>query len=311
MSAISIVMPCHNCLSTIDQTIQSVQKQSFQDWTIIAVDDRSTDETRAKLEELARQDARIRVIDGPGKGASAARNTALKTAKADIIAFLDSDDIWEPERLALFHWHLTDTPATDIAYSRYAFFTDEPGDNLTVSTVPPQTLSVLDLLKENPVGTMSNLVVRRHVIERAGLFREDITHGEDREWLVRSAAHGCKIDGIDQTLLHYRTSQGGLSSDLEKMYDGWRHSVETAAALGALPPQTAIRSAEAVYLRYLSRRAMRLGLPPRVAASYAVKGAMHSPTGFFSDGKRGPLTLGSALAGLIAPHAMRDTLSNR
>ncbi len=308
---ISIVIPCHNSMATLTRTIDSVRAQTHTDWRIVAVDDNSTDETGAMLAAMALDDPRITVLPGPGTGASAARNTALAEIKDDFIAFLDSDDLWEPERLALLHWFFTDRPEVDIAYSRYAFFQDEPGDNLTVSTVPPHSLSVIDLLKENPVGTMSNLMLRRHAMTRAGLFREDITHGEDREWLVRAAAKNLTITGLDKPLLHYRTSPGGLSTDLEKMYGGWRESVKTAADLDALPPKAAIRAAEAVYLRYLSRRALRLGMPPRVSASYALRGACHSPRGFFSDGKRGPLTLGSALASVVAPRIMRDTLSNR
>ena len=246
---IAIVIPCHNSATTLARTIDSVLAQTYTDWRIVAVDDRSTDKTGAMLADMAAKDRRITVMAGPGTGASAARNTALAGIKEDFIAFLDSDDLWEPDRLALLHWLLTDRPEIDIAYSRYAFFQDEPGDNLTVSTVPPQPLGVIDLLKENPVGTMSNLMLRRHAMTRAGLFREDITHGEDREWLVRAAARGLTIAGLDRTLLHYRTSPGGLSTDLEKMYRGWRESGTTATNLDALPSRAAIRAAEAVYLR--------------------------------------------------------------
>lgn len=311
MSVVSIIIPCHNSLATLDRTLRSVREQTFTDWRIIAIDDRSTDDTREHLRACTVEDPRIRLIDGRGRGASAARNLGMSHAKGDMIAFLDSDDIWEPDRLAVFHRYFTERPEIDIAYSRYAFFTREPGDNLTTSTVPPRPLSVLDLLHENPVGTMSNLVMRRHVMNRVGNFRDDITHGEDREWLVRAVARGCMIGGLDRTLLHYRTSMNGLSSDLGKMYDGWKHSVHTASTLGALPHRHAVRSAEAVYLRYLSRRAMRLGLSPRISAAYALRGAFHSPSGFFSGGKRGPLTLGSAIASLIAPRTMRNTLSKR
>jgi len=308
---VTIIIPCYNSEKTLEGTFRSIDAQTMEDWAVVAVNDRSTDTTPALLAGLAAGDPRITVLDGPGKGASAARNAGLNGVTTDLIAFLDADDLWEPQRLATFMRLFERQPVVDIAYSRFAFFGEEPGDNLTVSSVPGAPLGVLDLLRENSVGTMSNLVMRRSALERAGLFREDITHGEDREWLVRAVAQGLTIAGIDETLLHYRTSIGGLSTDLEKMYDGWRKSLQTARDLDALPPARALRSAEAIYLRYLSRRALRLGMPPKTAAAYALRGAALSPRGFFSGGARGPLTLGSALASLIAPRMMRDALANR
>ena len=309
--SVTVVMPCHNGERTLERSVRSVLAQTREDWSVVAVNDRSTDSTPTILSRLVDEDPRLTVIDGPGRGASAARNAALALVRTPFVAFLDADDLWDPERLAKVLHLFDERPGADIAYSRFAFFNEEPGDNRTVSTVPKDPLGVLDLMRENPVGTMSNLVMRRAALERAGPFREDITHGEDREWLVRAAASDLSIVGLDETLLHYRTSVGGLSTDLEKMYEGWRKSVRTAADLDALPCARDLRSAEAVYLRYLARRAMRLGMPPKAAASYALRGVVRSPRGFFSDGTRGPLTLGSALASLIAPRTMRDTLSNR
>ncbi len=311
MTRISIIIPCHNSVNTLPDTLRSVVSQTFMDWEIIAINDGSTDDTRTMLDGYAAKDRRIHVIDGPGKGASAARNLGLTVARGKIIAFLDSDDIWDNDRLARFVHFFNNAPQAGIAYSQFAFFTDTPGDNTTTSTVPAKALTVRDLLEENIVGTMSNLVVKRDVLDQIGHFREDITHGEDREWMVRAAAKGFVIEGLDTLLLHYRTSIGGLSTDLEKMYSGWHKSVETAASLNALPSRGALRSAEAVYLRYLARRAMRLGLPPRTAASYALRGVMLSPASFFRDKRRGALTLGSALVSVIAPRTMRAALLNR
>lgn len=305
----TIVIPCHDAERTLARTLRSVRAQTDTDWQILAVDDRSTDTTPYILHNFALAEPRLRILAGPGRGASAARNAGLAQAGDGPVAFLDADDIWAPTRLAAFRPVLD--AGAGIAYSRYAFFGEEPGDTPTVSTVPPARPGVADLLRENPVGTMSNLVATRAALDRAGPFREDMTHGEDREWLVRAAARGLSLTGIDETLLHYRTSPGGLSTDLEKMHAGWRESARTAATHGALPPPRTMRAAEAVYLRYLARRALRLGLPPDVAASYALRGVRLSPRGFFSGGARGPLTLGSALAALIAPRMVRGALSNR
>jgi len=308
---ISVIIPCRNSAKTVASTLGSLIAQTFKDWEAIIVDDGSTDETADLLAAIARTEKRIRVIGGGGNGASAARNLGLRVAKGNFVAFLDSDDVWEPSRLSMFQWFFNDNPDVDIAYSKFSFFNENPGDCPTQSTVPTVPLRVLDLLKENLVGTMSNVIVRRDAIEAIGVFREDMEHGEDREWLVRSAAKGFKICGINQTLLHYRTSIDGLSSELPKMLAGWLTSVETAKVHGALPSPREMRAARASYFRYLSRRSLRLGLAPSVATHYALKGILISPRGFFNDRKRGALTIGAALASNFAPTTMRAALANR
>ena len=311
MAFLSVIIPCRNSAKTLASTIGSLIAQTFTDWEAIIVDDGSTDETPEISAALARTDKRIRVVGGAGKGASAARNLGLRSAKSDLIAFLDSDDVWERSRLSTFVSHFNDNPEADIAFSQFAFFNKKPGDCPTRSTVPATSLDVFDLLKENLVGTMSNVFVRRHAFKAIGAFREDMEHGEDREWLVRAAAKGFEISGISQMLLHYRTSTTGLSSDLSKMLEGWHESVATAKRLGALPKPRDMRSAEAAYLRYLARRSLRLGLAPSIATQFAVRGAVISPRGFFDDKKRGALTIGAALASNFAPNIMRAALANR
>jgi glycosyltransferase involved in cell wall biosynthesis len=311
MPRVSVIIPCRNSAKTLASTLRCLVSQSLRDWEAIVIDDGSTDETGELLAAAARTDRRIRVIDGKAQGASAARNLGIAQVRSDIIAFLDSDDIWEVSRLSTMVWFMNENPSAAIAYSRFAFFNETPGDSPTVSTVPDAPLTVLDLLKENLVGTMSNVMVRREAFSVIGPFREDLTHGEDREWLVRGAASGHEISGLNRTLLHYRTSVGGLSSDLSLMFDGWRASVATARALGALPAPRALRDAEATYLRYLARRSLRLGLPAKVSTKLALQGALVSPRGFFDNKKRGALTIGAALASNIAPNAMRSALANR
>jgi len=308
---ISVIIPCRNSAKTLASTLSSLVYQTFKDWEAIIVDDGSTDETAELLAAIARTEKRIRVVGGNSKGASAARNLGLRMAKSKLIAFLDSDDIWEPSRLSMLVWFLNDNPTTDVAYSRFAFFNSRLGDCVTQSTVPDGPLTVGDFLKENLVGTMSNVIVSRYALQKIGVLREDMEHGEDREWLVRAAAMGFNICGLNQTLLHYRTSVSGLSSELSKMFDGWRASVATAKAHGALPSPRDMQAAEASYLRYLARRSLRLGLAPSVATRYAVKGAVISPRGFFDDKKRGALTIGAALASNLAPNTMRAALANR
>lgn len=96
---VSIITPTYNCERYIEDTIKSVQAQTFEDWEMIIVDDKSTDNTIRILMPYL-QDHRIHVLQNmEHKGAGESRNVALKTAKGRWIAFLDSDDVWEPTKL--------------------------------------------------------------------------------------------------------------------------------------------------------------------------------------------------------------------
>lgn len=97
---VSIIMPSYNCERYIEASIHSVQAQTYQEWELIVVDDCNTDGSLEKVLALRKEDSRIRLLRQERRcGAATARNWALREAKGRWIAFLDSDDQWEPEKL--------------------------------------------------------------------------------------------------------------------------------------------------------------------------------------------------------------------
>lgn len=97
---VSIIMPSYNCGQYIADSIKSVQAQTYQNWELIIVDDCSGDKTVDIAQEYKQQDNRIIVLENEvNSGAAVSRNTALRNAKGRWIAFLDSDDLWEPSKL--------------------------------------------------------------------------------------------------------------------------------------------------------------------------------------------------------------------
>ena len=97
---VSIIMPSYNCGGYVVDTIHSVQAQTYKNWEIIFVDDCSTDDTVNLVLELQEKDARICLYqNNKNMGAAVSRNYALQKAKGRWIAFLDSDDLWEPTKL--------------------------------------------------------------------------------------------------------------------------------------------------------------------------------------------------------------------
>ena len=97
---VSIITPSWNCASFITETICSIQSQTYTDWELLFQDDCSTDNTKELVAQFAESDSRIKYECNPqNSGAAITRNNALKRAKGKWIAFLDSDDLWEPEKL--------------------------------------------------------------------------------------------------------------------------------------------------------------------------------------------------------------------
>ncbi len=294
--AFSVVIPCWNAAATLDETLASVTRQSFEDFEIIVVDDGSTDETGKIIDRWMGADRRVRFVSQSKGGPSRARNHAVfEMARGRYIAFLDADDVWETDKLRRSAAALDADPDLAAVYGRTAFFRDDVRAARTVSQAPGHPLTPDDLLRGNAVCTMSNLVVRAEAFKESGGFDPSIVHSEDLEWLVRFTATGHRICGIDETLVYYRSSDTGLSFDVNRMHEGWKSALASATQAGWTFDPAAARAAEAIHLRLLSRRALRGQAPRFTPLNLAIRGVLRSPSGFFSDPRRGLLTIVAAL----------------
>jgi GT2 family glycosyltransferase len=301
----SVIIPMFNAVGSLAGTIASVLDQSDQDFELIIVDDGSADNSLAVALAMAAGDDRIRVVAQANAGPAAARNLGVDLARGQLLAFLDADDVWHPEKLACHRAFHSANSDAGVSYARIAFL--EAGRAAgttarTLSTVPAGPLSVTQLIGENPVCTTSNIVVTRDCMAAVGGFRRAMGYAEDQEWLARVAAAGFGVCGIDRLLVEYRLSPAGLSSNLRRMYRGWRrlaHQHRASIDLGA---------AEAIYCRYLARRALRSGGPAADAVYFAARGMRSSAAAFLADRRRGGLTLAGALFGLLLPAATRARL---
>lgn len=303
MPRFSVIIPAFNAAATLPATLASLHRQTCTDWEALVVDDGSTDATRAIA---AAAGPRVRLLANPEKGPSAARNHGAVQAQADILAFLDADDLWAPEKLARMAEAFAD-PATDAAFAGIEFFRHQPGDSRVTSTVPPGPLRIGTLIGENPVCTLSNLCVRRAVFAASGGFDTKLVHNEDLEWLIRLAGRGARIIGLPERLVWYRTSPAGLSADHAAMREGRAAALATARRFGVLPDARA----EAIHLRHLARRALRLDAGGLTALRLTAEGIATSPAGFLSPARRGALTALAALAAPALPRPVRRALFAR
>ncbi len=296
----SVIMPVYNAQNHLRETVQSVLDQSCTDFEMIMIDDGSNDNSLAIMLDMANHDDRLKVISKNNQGVSKTRNMGAEIAKGAFLAFLDADDLWRSQKLAMHYALHHRNPSIDASYAQIAFVeTDNIESPKTYSTVLDQPLTINEIVAENPVCTTSNLVVSRAIFLSLGGFDEAMSHAEDQELLARMVDDGHIVRGIDTYLVDYRLSPDGLSVNLPAMYDGWKtlaHQYSTSEDL---------KYAEAIFLRYLSRRALRSGAPSKVALQYAIKGLSSDSHAFFKDKKRGWLTLISASVGMLLPRSTR------
>jgi glycosyltransferase involved in cell wall biosynthesis len=209
---ISVVMATYNRLAKLPRAIASVLSQEGASFELIIVDDASTDDTRSYLTRLT--DPRIRAIDAPNNlGPSGARNLGIEAARADVVAFLDSDDLYRPGRLAIPLAALAADPTIVCALSSALTYTrDEPREaripDVTLKGPAFQWALTCDLF---PVETTS-MTVRREAAMAIGGFCPKLRFAEDREFLIRLSAYG---GGhlIPDVLYEKSWSTDGLSND--------------------------------------------------------------------------------------------------
>ena len=304
MPRFSIIVPCFNAAETLPHTLASIAAQDFDSWELICVDDGSTDNTRFIIETFAKNEPRVKLCSNSGTGPSSARNhAALNIASGEIFAFCDADDLWHTTKLSVLNAAFQDI-SVGATYAQVVFFERDPSTFRTKSTVSECDLTVSRLLAENPVCTMSNLAVRRVEFEATGGFDTSMVHNEDLDWLIRLVGRGARVVGLKQVLVWYRASPSGLSSDLWAMKLGREKAIETAARFGVRPD----RKSNAIHMRYLARRALRMGYGGFSSLQFVLCGLLYSPRGFFSPARRGVLTAVAALCALIMPRVLRRAL---
>lgn len=265
----SVIIPCYNASRTLLDTVISVLAQTEMNWEMIIVDDGSSDRSPEIIKLLSQLDARIKLEQLPHQGVSVARNTGVRVSTGRYIAFLDADDLWLPDKLELHAKHFARQAQVGVSFARVRFMSPSGQPLAQVSAVPRRGLEAFSLLTENHVSTSSNIVVRREVFEAIGGFQEDMSFAEDHEWLFRVAVDGrWTVGGIAETLVHYRTSQGSLSSDLSRMEAGWLAMLKKAESYAPEFLKRHRGCAEAIYYRYLARRALRQGAEASIGLAY-------------------------------------------
>lgn len=209
---ISIVVPVYNAAPYIENTVQMVLQQTYQDFELILVDDCSTDNSVALLEELLeqRKDVRLRLVKKErNQGAAAARNTGLDMALGRYIAFLDADDVWLPHRLEAGLRFMEEKKA-GFVFSAYEFGDEQARGTGKIVHVP-EKLTYRKALSRTVVFTTTTLFDTTLVPKE--LLRMPTVPSEDTATWWQILRNGHVAYGLDQVLAIYRRPAKSLSSN--------------------------------------------------------------------------------------------------
>jgi glycosyltransferase involved in cell wall biosynthesis len=216
---VSIIIPCYNTAEYVRDTLESVVAQTFGSWEAIVVNDGSPDTPllESVLEPYREQ---INYIVQENRGISGARNTALRVARGEYIALLDSDDYWHPDYLQSLVTVLDSDPTLDVVFPDARIFGDAHESGRTMMELMPLSGEItLERLLRQECFVYVGVVARREKLVDAGMFDEALRSSEDFDLWLRVLNSGGKIGYRRDVLAFYRRRADSLSANLARMFE--------------------------------------------------------------------------------------------
>lgn len=204
---VSIVIPVYNAENCISDTIASIRSQDYTDWEIFLIDDGSTDRSLEIIKSIECEN--IHVLSSGGGSAALARNKGIEAANGRYIAFLDADDLWDPNKLSK---QLAFMEKHNAAFSFTGYeFADEYGVSVKKIVQVPKTISYKQALKNTTIFT-STVIFDLSRLKKEDIYMPDVKSEDTATWwkVLKSGVTGY---GLNEGLTLYRRSSGTLSSN--------------------------------------------------------------------------------------------------
>ena len=216
---VSVVIPAYNQAEFLAETIQSVLNQTYQNFEIIIVNDLSTDNTDEVVGRF--KDGRIKyIVHEKNMRLPATRNTGMQASRGDIIALLDADDLFHPQKLQAHVDFLKEHPEVGVSYNS-RFELNHSSNTIREFWRSPLDVGLKDLILGFPFSP-SDTVIRREWAFKVGLFDPGMGSAEDTDFPCRLALAGCKFAGIDRALNYRRYHSGRGRKNLSGRIDDVR-----------------------------------------------------------------------------------------
>jgi glycosyltransferase involved in cell wall biosynthesis len=185
------VIPAYNAASFLPLTIKHALRSTFRDYELVVVNDGSSDDTAAICEGL---DPRLRVINQPNMGMSAARNSGIAGSDSEYVALLDSDDIWHPQKLAAQVELLDDSPTVGVCFGEFEAWDGQSpirfqGEVSAQRLVPELSGWIYHQLVLTSWALPSTLTFRREVVRHLGSFLAENSLNDDWEFMIRASRY--------------------------------------------------------------------------------------------------------------------------
>ncbi|WP_312258242.1 glycosyltransferase family 2 protein [Romboutsia ilealis] len=206
---VSIITPVYNAERFLSDTIKSVQNQTYKNWEILLIDDCSKDNSAQIIKEFQKYDNRIKYIKlKKNSGASVSRNEGIRNAKGRFIAFVDSDDIWKPEKLEIqIKYMLKENLGFTFTSYRYM---KENGELTNKIAKAPSKINYNGLLKNTIIGC-STVVIDKDIVDYFEMPL--VRRGQDTATWLQILRKEKYAYGIEQDLVNYRLVGESLSSN--------------------------------------------------------------------------------------------------
>jgi teichuronic acid biosynthesis glycosyltransferase TuaG len=219
---VSVIMPAYNAQSFVSEAIESVRRQTFTHWELIVVNDGSTDATERIASDFCKSDSRIRLIHRENGKLAKARNTGIATASGELLAFLDADDVWEPDKLEKQIAICEKTGATVVFTDAFHFPKDFPNAPTDLFGAFVGFFSgaqmFTKLYARNAIPVSSVLWRRARPIDDLRFDEDPGIRGlEDYEMWLRLASSGASFFGISEKLVGYRSHNLQMSRHIVSM----------------------------------------------------------------------------------------------
>lgn len=232
MKKVSVIIPVYNAEKYVADAVKSVLMQTYENLEILIIDDGSPDGSFEVCQSF--DDSRIKIIRQENRGLSGARNTGIRHAVGDYLAFLDADDMWLPEKLEKHVQHLDNSSTIGVSFSRSAFIS-EAGQHLNIYQMSKlKDIKPSELLYFNPLGNGSSGVFRKEVFEEISFtddssktdeccyFDTNFIMYEDLEcWLRIAIKTNWQFQCIPEALTLYRVNPKGLSANFLEGIKHW------------------------------------------------------------------------------------------
>lgn len=193
MPSVSIQIPVYQSIEFLSDALDSLARQTCQDFEILLISDGSVHD----LKEIRKSYPRVRYLEQPHLGVASARNLGLMHSRGSVIAFLDADDIWKPDKLQKQLEYLNAHPSCQIVFTAVE----------NICALPPESLNArqAELMSVAPDHCLVSSCIRRQIFEYHGNFLTDLVYGEDTEFLARIGAGGTDLSHtIPETLYQRR-----------------------------------------------------------------------------------------------------------